>query len=158
MNFHLMTMTEAKEIMTWKYPEEYAFYNFGDSPEALQELIDGTYYAVRDEAGQLIGFFCFGQNAQVPEGQRQKLYEGEKVLDIGLGLKPELTGYGMGQSFLQAGMEFAKQRFTPEKLRLTVAVFNSRAIKVYERVGFQGRASVVNRGTEFIVMTLEVDE
>lgn len=158
MNVHLMTMLEAKEITTWKYPEEYAFYNFDDSPEALQELVDGTYYAVRDEAGQLMGFFCFGQNAQVPEGQRQKLYEGENVLDIGLGLKPDLTGKGIGQSFLQAGMEFAKQQFHPEKLRLTVAVFNTRAIKVYSRMGFTSRASVVNKGTEFIVMGMDVDK
>jgi len=158
MNFHLMTMAEAKEITTWKYPEEYAFYNFDDSLEALQELVDGTYYAVRDEAGQLMGFFCFGQNAQVPEGQSQKLYEGENVLDIGLGLKPELTGKGMGQSFLQAGMEFAKRNFNPEKLRLTVAVFNIRAVKVYSRMGFQETASVVNKGTEFIVMAMDVDK
>ncbi|MGG1663122.1 GNAT family N-acetyltransferase [Brevibacillus sp. NRS-1366] len=158
MNFHLMTITDAKEITNWKYPGEYSFYNFDDSPETFQELVDGTYYAVRDNDGQLLGFFCFGRNAQVPEGQKQKLYETENVLDIGLGLKPELTGKGMGQSFLQAGIEFAKQQFPPKNLRLTVAAFNARAIKVYSKMGFKEKASVVNNGTEFIVMTMEEEK
>lgn len=158
LNFHLMTMAEAQEIIKWKYPQEYSFYNFDDSAETLQELLDGTYYAACDDDHQLIGFFCFGQNAQVPEGQKQNLYTGEDVLDIGLGLKPEWTGKGRGQSFLQAGIAFARQQFKPEYLRLSVAAFNARAMKVYARMGFTETSSFVNNGTAFNVMVMKVDK
>ncbi|WP_213025874.1 GNAT family N-acetyltransferase [Brevibacillus reuszeri] len=158
MNFHLMTMAEAQEIIKWKYPQEYSFYNFDDSAETLQELLDGTYYAACDDEHQLIGFFCFGQNAQVSEGRKQNLYTGEKVLDIGLGLKPEWTGKGSGQSFLQAGIAFARQQFKPEYLRLSVAAFNARAMKVYARAGFTETSSFVNNGTAFNVMVMKVEK
>ncbi|MFS0553317.1 GNAT family N-acetyltransferase [Brevibacillus sp. 179-C9.3 HS] len=157
MNVSLMTSTDAKQVVTWKYPQEYSFYDFEESPETFQELLDGTYYAVRDNHSQLTGFFCFGFNAQVPEGRKQNLYNGENVLDIGLGMKPDLTGKGIGYSFLKAGIEFANQQFEPKYLRLSVATFNSRAIKVYTRARFIETASFVSNGTAFIVMTMDMD-
>ncbi|EJL29739.1 hypothetical protein [Brevibacillus sp. BC25] len=54
--------------------------DFEDRPETFQ--VDGTYYTVRDNHGQLTGFFCFGLNAQVPEARKQNLYNGENALDI----------------------------------------------------------------------------
>ncbi|MEJ8547980.1 GNAT family N-acetyltransferase [Brevibacillus borstelensis] len=153
MNIHLMTMTEAKEVANWKYPEEYSFYDLEESPETIQELLDGSYYAVRDKDSQLVGFFCFGLNAQVPEGRKQKLYHGDGVLDIGLGMKPDLTGKGNGFLFVKAGIDFAKQQFNPNHLRLSVAALNGRAINVYKKMGFNERASFVSNGTVFIVMT-----
>ncbi|AWX56697.1 MULTISPECIES: hypothetical protein [Brevibacillus] len=41
MNFQLMTIPDAKQVTTWKYPQEYSFYDIDHSPEALQELLDG---------------------------------------------------------------------------------------------------------------------
>lgn len=154
MNFQIMTKIDVTEIVSWKYPQEYSFYDLEDSPDTFDELLDGSYYAVRDQDNQLMGFFCFGRNAQVPEGRHQNLYSGDNVLDIGLGMKPEITGKGMGFSFLKAGMEFAKQSFKPDYLRLSVAAFNVRAIKVYARIGFKETASFVNNGYPFIVMTI----
>jgi RimJ/RimL family protein N-acetyltransferase len=158
MNVHLMTITDAKQIVTWKYPQEYSMYDFDDSPETFQELLDGTYYAVRDKDNQLMGFYCFGRNAQVPEGQNQNLYSGDNVVDIGLGMNPDLTGRGMGFSFLKAGIEFAKQKYKPDYLRLSVAAFNVRAIKVYSRMRFKETASFVNRGIAFIIMAMREEE
>ena len=78
---------------------------------------------MQDDAGELVGHFSFK-----PKEHR--------VLEIGLGLRPDLTGRGLGASFLTAGLEFARDRFAPQRFVLSVATFNERAIKVYERAGF----------------------
>ena len=62
--------------------------------------------------------------------------EGRKGRGVGLGLRPDLTGKGLGHGFLVAGLEFARRSFSPEDFRLAVATVNERAIKVYEGVGF----------------------
>jgi len=58
---------------------------------------------------------------------------------IGFGLKPELTGHGLGAGFVSACIEFAVKRhdYRGEYVRLGVATSNKRAITVYERVGFE---------------------
>ncbi|MGG2017754.1 GNAT family N-acetyltransferase [Bacillus sp. S10(2024)] len=152
MNIHNLTIEEAEEINTWQYEAPYELYSFTGEGETLKELLDGTYYGVCDEQDELIGYFCFGDNAQVPGGREAKLYTGEHVIDIGLGMKPVLTGNGLGISFLQAGLQFAKDKFRPEKIRLSVAAFNERAIHLYMKAGFQKKVSFMSRGREFQLM------
>lgn len=121
-----MTQEEAEAIAEWRYPEPYSFYDWTADPDDLRELLDpalrgDAYWAVKDE-DELVGHFSFKA-------------KGEAV-EIGLGLRPDLTGRGLGADFLAAGLEFARERFAPERFTLAVATFNERAIKVYERAGF----------------------
>jgi RimJ/RimL family protein N-acetyltransferase len=37
---------------------------------------------------------------------------------------------------VKAGLDFALKEFNLQQLRLTVALFNQRAISVYEKIGF----------------------
>ena len=76
-----------------------------------------------DESDELTGFFSF----KPPE---------PRTIEVGLGLRPDLTGLGLGGAFLEAGLAFARHRFEPERFVLSVATFNQRAITVYKRVGF----------------------
>ncbi|MEN1936706.1 GNAT family protein [Paenibacillus sp. 102] len=158
MNIHKLTELEAKEINTWKYEGIYTLYSFSGSEEIIEELLDGTYYGCCNDHGELIGYFCFGGNAQVPGGRDAKLYIGEDILDIGLGMKPELTGKGMGRSFFQAGMNLAKEKMQPKQIRLSVAAFNKRAIALYRQVGFTVETTFSSRGREFILMTYSCRE
>ncbi|MED1598874.1 MULTISPECIES: GNAT family N-acetyltransferase [Bacillus] len=153
MNIHKLTEAEAKEINTWQYEELYSLYSFSGSEETIEELLDGTYYGCCNEHGELIGYFCFGENAQVPGGRNAKLYVGEDTVDIGLGMKPELTGRGLGKAFLQAGINLAEEQIQPDRLRLSVAGFNKRAIRLYQQVGFVAEKTFDDRGREFILMT-----
>ena len=73
----------------------------------------------------------------MPGGRDAHLYGGEDVIDIGLGMKPDLTGKGMGRTFFQAGIAFAVEKFKPKTFRLSVATFNKRAITLYKNIGFQ---------------------
>ncbi len=136
----------------------YSFYNSDGNADTIEEYIDGTYYAVHNDDDDLIGFYCFGENAQVPGGRKSGLYQGGNTLDIGLGMRPDLTGKGAGQPFVKKGIEFARQNFQPETLRLSVATFNKRAISVYEKEGFIHDATFLNNGTEFLIMTLPLQK
>ncbi|MEK5236572.1 GNAT family protein [Paenibacillus sp. FSL L8-0470] len=153
----LMEELDAREIVKWSYEAPYAMYNLSDDPEDIQELLDGSYYAVISPENELAGFFCYGRNAQVPGGIREGLYIGDKVLDIGLGLKPELTGEGKGRDFLESGMEFARRKYGPERFRLSVAAFNKRAIALYNSVGFKPAGEFVNNNGkhEMVFMLME---
>lgn len=70
-------------------------------------------------------------------GRDAHLYGGEDVIDIGLGMKPALTGKGMGKEFFQAGIAFATKEFNAKMFRLSVATFNTRAITLYKNIGFK---------------------
>ena len=96
-----------------------------------------AYHSVYDERGDLTGYFCFGEDAQVAAGKRLGLYEVEPALDVGLGMRPDLTGRGLGEEYVHAGLQFARETYSPPAFRLTVATFNQRAIRVYERAGFE---------------------
>lgn len=61
----------------------------------------------------------------------------DHVAEIGLGLRPDLTGVGIGGSFLDAGLRFAAADLGANSYTLAVAAFNHRAIAVYERAGFR---------------------
>jgi [ribosomal protein S18]-alanine N-acetyltransferase len=119
---------EAREISRWHYQPPYDFYDWTNDPDDLEELLDparreGSYFSASDAEGNLVGFFQFETAGQ--------------TVDVGLGLRPDLTGRGLGPEYLLAGLEFARERFSPERFTLSVATFNERAIAVYERCGFR---------------------
>ena len=95
-----MTGPEAQQVTEWKYPAPYEMYNW-DVEDDPAELLDGSYLACREEDGALGGFLCFGPNATIPT--REDAYR-QGYLDIGLGLRPDLCGKGLGQGFLRLGI------------------------------------------------------
>ncbi len=124
--FSQLSQEDAEAIAEWRYPEPYSFYDWSADVDDLRELLDPAlrgeaYWAVRD-GDELVGHFSFKPN--------------EGTVEIGLGLRPDLTGRGLGAAFLAAGLDFARERFAPERFTLAVAAFNERAVTVYERAGF----------------------
>lgn len=77
--------------------------------------------------------------------------------DMGLGMRPALCGKGEGYSFVISGIDFAQDRFNASEFRLTVAAFNSRAIRMYNKIGFRVSQEVTHGITErtFLVMITE---
>jgi [ribosomal protein S18]-alanine N-acetyltransferase len=123
-----MAQGDAEAVASWHYPEPFSFYDWTADEHDLAELLDAelrgeAYFAVEDDEGSLVGHFSFR-------------LEG-RTLVVGLGLRPDLTGRGLGGSFLAAGLDYGRERFAPEQFSLAVATFNERAIKVYERAGFE---------------------
>lgn len=112
------TPSELGEIAAWRYEAPYDFYDGDQEPIVSPE----RFFVVRDDHGELVGFLYFESRGN--------------VLEYGLGLRPDLTGRGLGLEFVHAGLEFARERFRPERVTLAVAAFNQRARVVYERAGF----------------------
>jgi ribosomal-protein-alanine N-acetyltransferase len=132
-----ITRADAQAISRWRYDEPYSAYD--GNPASVASLLETrySYHSVHDAHEELVGYFCFGEDARVQAGKQLGLYEREDALDIGLGMRPDLTGQGLGKEFVQAGFRFAKAEYDPSAFRLTVATFNRRAIRVYERAGFE---------------------
>jgi len=80
------------------------------------------FFVVRD-SDELVGFYYFDERSD--------------TIEIGLGLRPDLTGKGLGLKFFLEGVAFAHERFPGRRVTLNVAAFNERAITVYERAGFR---------------------
>ena len=118
--FEPSTAATFEELAVWRYPAPYDFYD-GDVEPVLNPE---RFWDARDEAGVLVGFLYFED-------------KGSGALEIGLGLRPDLTGQGLGLEFFRAGLDFARAQFWPERIVLNVAGFNKRAIAVYERAGFR---------------------
>lgn len=130
---------------------EYSFYDRNgetDYPE-------GEAFACLDETGKLAGHFHFGEDARIPTVEENVYAPG--YLDIGLGLRPDLCGQGLGEEFLKLGLAFGKAQFSARRFRLSVACFNLRAVKVYERCGFAVDRKVTNSyfKNQFYIMTMD---
>jgi ribosomal-protein-alanine N-acetyltransferase len=130
-----MTQADAEAIARWRYEPPYDFYDADADHRDLAELLDpelrgDRYFSARDASDELVGFFGIGYD--------------DGVVGIGVGLRPDLTGRGLGLGFLEDGLAFAKERYAPERYRLSVAEFNQRAITVYERAGFVETRSYVH--------------
>lgn len=136
-SFRQMDDADTREISGWRYEPPYDFYNGDADPDDLAELLDAgrrrdVYFSALDEEGELVGFFQFERSGE--------------TVDVGLGLRPDLTGCGIGEEFCGAGLEFARERLAPRRFTLSVATFNERAIRVYERAGFK-RGETYTHGT-----------
>jgi ribosomal-protein-alanine N-acetyltransferase len=132
-----ITHADARAISRWRYDGLYSVYN--GNPASVASLLQPRflYHSVHDDHGDLVGYFCFGEDARVSAGRRSGLYDRDDALDVGLGMRPDLTGRGLGENFVRAGLQFAHENYAPPAFRLTVATFNRRAISVYERAGFE---------------------
>jgi [ribosomal protein S18]-alanine N-acetyltransferase len=108
-----------RERAEWRYEAPFDLYDEDGRPVNNPE----RFFEARDESGALVGFYYFERSG--------------RTVKFGLGLRPDLTGQGLGLEFVEAGVEFARERFRPRRIVLEVFTFNERAVKVYERAGFE---------------------
>jgi [ribosomal protein S18]-alanine N-acetyltransferase len=130
-----MTTAYAADMVTWRYPPPYDCYDMTSADPEFIASQDSGYWALLDH-GELIGFRSFGDDGQVPGFGYDSA-----ALDTGGGLRPELTGQGLGRAAIQAGLDFGRGRFAPSAFRVTIATFNLRAQRVVKALGFRNVAS-----------------
>jgi RimJ/RimL family protein N-acetyltransferase len=146
----------AREIVAWHYEAPYDIYDLGleDEEQVVNCFLDpeNAYHAIFDQTGSLAAYCCFGAEGQVPGG-----HYSDPALDVGLGVRPDLTGQGLGSAFVCAVLRFAQRELAPAAFRVTVAEFNERAVRVWKKAGF-GPVQRFGRtfdGMPFVVLTRE---
>jgi len=133
-------------VDTWKYENEYSIYDYSNEADHMLDK-DGWgngIFAVLNMDGELIGELSvefFDEQGQYTDylDFYNELLISKRELWIGFGLRPDLTGNGLGTDFVTACVEFAVKNYhyRGEYVRLGVAKFNQRAIKTYTKAGFQ---------------------
>jgi [ribosomal protein S18]-alanine N-acetyltransferase len=145
-----MSQKDAELVATWKYDGIYSFYNAENDKEDLEELLNESdrgdnYYSVHTTFNELIGFFTFTRSGN--------------TIEMGLGLAPPLTGNGLGLEFVNKGIHFIESHYSNiNKVVLSVATFNKRAIKLYEKVGFSCTSNFMQHtnGSQFPFQRMEM--
>ena len=142
MRIEPLTEKHAAAIAEWRYEFPYEWYDTASDPRRIELFAnparrDGLRAVIGDE-GDLVGFFNF-------------VREGNEVR-IGLGIRPDLTGRGLAQPFIRAGLEYARQEWDPKTFRLWVAGWNERALRAYRRAGFREVAEHEAQKSRFIEM------
>lgn len=143
-----LTREHAVDVCTWRYPAPYDCYDMtGADPDQLLDPRSG-FHALLD-GDELVGFRSFGADGRVPGWE----YD-DRALDTGGGLRPRLTGRGLGRDAIATGLAFGREHFAPAAFRVTVASFNARALRVVEDLGFArvGRFDATTDGRSFEVL------
>ncbi|WP_025115984.1 GNAT family N-acetyltransferase [Lysinibacillus fusiformis] len=127
--FQPISQEQAEYIAyNWHYEGHYSFYDIEADQEDLQAFLDpytrgNSIFAVLKNQ-ELVAFFSMMTVA-------------DQTMEIGLGMKPSLTGKGLGFDFLKNAIDFVLANYPCEMITLSVATFNLRAIKLYRKVGFK---------------------
>lgn len=152
LEFRVPTKSDVDDILTWKYDGIYSFYDNDIQKEKIEwikSFVDSDdNFSIYNDNNKLVGNCSF--------------YYIEEFFCVGLQMRPELTGKGFGIEFAKAIIDFGREKYKFNYIDLTVANFNNRAIKVYEKLGFKVIEEFVNtiRGNDydFLAMRLVFNE
>jgi len=135
-----MQAADADAVAAWRYQPPYNFYDTAADPSSLVEVLDARRWGhIFFSVFSVLTSFSPSSSESGDEelaGFLELTARPGEVIEIGLGLRPNLTGHGLGLSFVEACLDFARQRSRPQAFALDVATFNQRARSVYEKAGF----------------------
>ncbi|MEL6307109.1 MAG: GNAT family N-acetyltransferase [Chloroflexota bacterium] len=158
LTFKPLTAESARQVISWRYPDDYAMYNIEIADDALVEEIayltdpPNHYFGIYANS-ELVGHAVFHAEARVPGGDYS-----EDALDVGAGMRPDWTGQGKGANIIGAIVEFGIVHYDAKRLRATIAAWNTRAQKATTNNGFQeqSRFTASNSGKEFIIFIRDI--
>lgn len=146
--FHPMTEQDAQAVTEWRYPPPYDIYRWPDWEEMLRDdreftdpaVREAQYLSVRDE-----------DDADAPLLGYVQLFALDRAIRIGIGLRPDACGRGLGTSIVKLAVEEAARRMPGAEIDLEVEHWNKRAIRAYERAGFAIADVYTRRATHGVV-------
>jgi RimJ/RimL family protein N-acetyltransferase len=138
-----LTPDETARPLGWRYEGRYATYDvrgpLGGGP---------GFFGVEGENGELVGYGCTGAEARVSGVDAE-----EGTVDVGYGMRPDLTGQGRGREFVGAVLEHVVEQHPKARLRMSILNWNGRSRRVAEGHGFR----VVGRAGDFDVLLREAN-
>jgi RimJ/RimL family protein N-acetyltransferase len=150
MPFHLRPMTEedARRVCGWRYPEPYHVYRWPEWEEMVREGREFADPAIRAEqyvtltepGGELAGY--------------AQLFPLDRAVRIGIGLRPDLCGLGLGREAILLAAEEARRRRPDAEIDLEVETWNRRAVNAYAKAGFVVEDEYERRAEHGIVRIL----
>ncbi len=154
--FHPLEKQHAVKILSWRYAQPYDNYSFNRQTydADLSYLVEPNnhFFAIVNPCEALEGFCSFGADGRVSGGDYRI-----PCLDIGMGIRPDLTGQGNGRRYAQAIATYGTTRYEAKRLRVTIAEFNRRARRVWESLGFEATEKFLKTNSEmaFVILTCE---
>ncbi|WP_346929064.1 GNAT family N-acetyltransferase [Clostridium sp.] len=148
LEFRVPTKSDVDDILTWKYDGIYSFYDNDiqkEKMEWIESFVDSDdNFSIYNDNNKLVGNCSF--------------YYIEEFFCVGLQMRPELTGKGFGIEFAKSIIDFGREKYKLNYIDLTVAKFNDRAIKVYEKLGFKVIDEFVNtiRGNDYDFLAMRI--
>lgn len=125
-----MNIRHCQDICSWVYEPPYDIYQWNAWAQMEEEaeefgdrqIRETQYISVLDEEDTLVGY--------------AQLFPLVGVTRLGLGMRPELCGLGLGPAFVRAIVEEARKRRPDDEIDLEVLEWNERAKKAYAKAGF----------------------
>lgn len=128
--FRPLRLADARAAGRWRYPPDYAMYDLDPAVLVFTALMRAPLRA--------LGFHALAVDLPGdPLISVFSLIQRGGDVELGVGMRPDLMGHGLGLGMMLAGMDYARALIHPATFSLTVATFNTRAVTVYERAGFQ---------------------
>lgn len=165
-----LTPQEAADVAAWRYPAPHDRHDLAPQDvAALQARAESGregYEPVLAEDGRVVALVCLGTEATVagqPHRAAAPAGDGSRgadagasptggVLDVGLGVRPDLVSSGVGGRVLAALVAaLAAEAAPPRELRAVAREQDGRALAVLARAGLTARARFPGRGGEVFV-------
>lgn len=154
-----LSASQIRTFIHWQYEGPYALYNMRgeDEEELVRFFLDAEngYFGISSAEGEFLGFCNFGADARVPGGDYT-----QEACDIGMGMRPDLTGRGQGARYAAAVFDFAGAHYPQRRQRVTIAEFNERAQRLCQKFGFVQVSRFVRErdGRAFVIMVRDREE
>jgi len=136
-----LTVEHGEAMAGWSYPGPWAVYDVTGPIDPAE-----GFWVVLDDTGDVAGYACFGVEARVPG-----LEERPGVLDVGVGMRPDLTGQGLGRDFASAVLDHGRTVSGTARLRAVVQDWNGRGRHLLAALGFEVTGEHLVGGLRYVV-------
>ena len=124
--FRKVTNEDVEDFLTWKYEGVYSFFDNDFSQGKISYVKsfpnDDNVFSVYNDRNELVGNCA--------------IYLKEKVT-FSVQMRPSLTSQGLGKEFMNAFLDFAKEKYKLKTIGLSVLKFNARAFRLYKSLDFK---------------------
>jgi len=141
-----LTIEDGMDIAMWRYPGPWAVYDALEAPRP-----DEGYWAVCEDDDRLVGFCCLGDAAR-PVG----LEPDPGALDVAIGVRPDLTGQGLGSEVGRKAVDYARQVSDGRRLRCAVRDWNHAGLEAARQASFVEVGEHAVEGQRYLVLEVPV--